>query len=105
VGVTNFGDNDIVYFDSQVNNTATQFFDARYTGIIDGANRGGLAGQNGLVFGLVSTPQQSGSTAMVLLGLEGNLANTIYPAIFSLLDGTVGWANVWHSGSAPAVMG
>jgi large repetitive protein len=105
VGVVNFGNDDILYIDSQTNNTSTQFFDARYTQIVDGANVGGLSGQNTLVLGLVPTPQQSGSTAMVLLGLEGNTANTTYLSVVSLPDGSVGWANVWHNASAAVVMG
>jgi hypothetical protein len=105
IGVQNFGNNDIVYFDGQVNNSATQFFDARYTGMTDGANVGGLVGQNALVMGLVSSPLQQGSTAMILLGLEGNSANTVYPSIVSLPDGTVGWANVWHNTSPAVLMG
>jgi hypothetical protein len=105
IGVQNFGNNDIVYFDSQVNNSATQFFDARYTGMTDGGNVGGLVGQNALVIGVVFAPQQQGSNAMLLLGLEGNSANTIYPSIVSLSDGTVGWANVWHNTSPAVLMG
>ena len=105
VGLVNFGTNDWVYFDSQVNNASIQLFDPRYTGMTDGSNVGGLAGQNTLVMGLVSTPQQQGSTAMISLGLEGNTANTIYASIVSLPDGTVGWANVWHTGTAAVLMG
>jgi hypothetical protein len=41
----------------------------------------------------------------LLLGLEGNSANTIYPSIVSLSDGTVGWANVWHNTSPAVLMG
>jgi hypothetical protein len=105
VGFLNFGTNDLVYFDSQANNLGIQFFDPRYTGMTDGLNVGGLAGQNTLVLGLVPTPQQSGSTAMVLLGLEGNTSKTIYPSVVTLNPSTVGWADVWHIGSAPVVMG
>ena len=105
IGVINFGNNDIVYFDSQVNNSAVQFFDPGYTSMTDGANVGGLVGQNALVMGLVPTPQQSGSTAMILLGLEGNIGNVIYPAIVTLDANTIGWANVWHTSTAPVVMG
>jgi hypothetical protein len=105
IGVTNFGNNDLVYFDSQVNNASLQFFDAHYTALTDGGSVGGLAGQNALVLGLVSTPVQQGSSAMLLLGLEGNTANTLYPAIFTLDASNIGWANVWHAASAPVVMG
>jgi hypothetical protein len=105
VGVSNFGNNDIVYFDSQVNNSNVQFFDARYTSMTDGGSVGGLMGQNALVMGEVSTPVQQGSTAMVLLGLEGNTADTIYPSIVTLSPTTIGWANVWHNTSAPVIMG
>ena len=105
IGVTNFGNNDIVYFDSQVNNTSVQFFDAHYTALTDGASVGGLTGQNALVMGLVPTPAQQGSSAMILLGLEGNTANTLYPAVFTLDASNIGWANVWHSASTPMVMG
>jgi hypothetical protein len=105
VGFTNFGNNDIVYFDSQVNNSATQFFDARYTSVTDGASIGGLAGQNALVMGLVPTPAQQGSTAMILLGLEGNTANTIYPGVVTLNATSIGWANIWHAASAAVIMG
>jgi uncharacterized protein YdbL (DUF1318 family) len=105
VGVVNFGNNDIVYFDSQVNNTAIQFFDARYTSATDGASIGGLTGQNAMVMGLVPTPAQQGSTAMILLGLEGNSADTIYPGVITLSATTIGWANVWHAASPAVIMG
>lgn len=58
-----------------------------------------------MVMGLVATPQQAGSTANILLGLEGNTADTIYPSVVSLPDGTVGWSNVWHGGTSGVVMG
>ena len=105
IGVINFGNNDIVYFDSQVNNSAIQFFDPRYTTMTDGGSRGGLSGQNALVMGLVSTPAQQGSTAMIMLGLEGNTSNQIYPSIVTLDSNTIGWANVWHSNSPAVIMG
>jgi hypothetical protein len=105
IGVQNFGANDIVYFDSQVNNLTQQLFDAHYTSMTNGASVGGLVGQNTLVMGLVSTPQQQGSTAMISLGLEGNTANTIYPAVYTLDANTIGWANTLHNASAPVIMG
>jgi hypothetical protein len=105
IGVQNFGANDIVYFDSQTNTLSQQLFDARYTSMTNGANVGGLAGQNTLVMGLMSAPPQQGSTAMIALGLEGNTANTIYPAVYTLGADTAGWADAWHNASAPLIMG
>ena len=105
IGVQNFGANDIVYFDSQTNTLSQQLFDAHYTSMTNGANVGGLAGQNTLVMGLMSAPQQQGSTAMIALGLEGNTANTIYPAVYTLGANTAGWADAWHNASAPLIMG
>ncbi len=105
VGVINFGNNDIVYFDSQVNNTAVQLFDARYTGMTDGGAVGGVAGQNALVIGLTNNPQQAGSNAMVLLGLEGNTTNQIYSGIVTLGPNSMGWADAWHATNPPVIMG
>jgi hypothetical protein len=104
VGVLNFGNNDIVYFDSQVNSTATQFFDARYTSMTDGGSRAGLTGQNAMVMGVVFAPAQQGNAAMILLGLEGNSSNQIYPSVVSF-GTTVGWSDVWHSTSPAVIMG
>jgi hypothetical protein len=105
IGVKNFGANDIVYFDSQVNNSATQLFDAHYSIVTDGGNQtGGQAGQNTLVLG-TAVGQQGGGTAYIGMGLEGNTANTIYPAVYTLDAYTNGWANAWHNASAPLIMG
>ncbi|RFO96301.1 hypothetical protein DIC66_13390 [Rhodoferax lacus] len=106
VGFTNFGADDVVYLDSQVNNFATQLFEGKNTQMTDGSNQtGGLTGQNALVFGEVNTPKQQGNQAMVLLGLENNTANTIYSSIYTFDANNIGWANVWHPLTAPVVMG
>jgi hypothetical protein len=105
VGAINFGNNDVVYFDSQVNNSSIQFFDIRYVNVVDGESHGGLTGQNGLSIGVVSAPVQKASTANILLGLEGNVDNTIYAGIVTLPTGTVGWADVLHNTNPPVIMG
>ena len=105
-GVQNFGNNDVLYFDSQVNNSSLQFFDAGYCGLTDGSSDavGGLVGQTALTMGLVPVPQQQGSLALIALAFEGNNSNTIYGAVYTL-PGTPGFANDWHNQSAPLIMG
>jgi hypothetical protein len=104
IGVSKFGVNDIVYFDSQVNNLNTQLFDGRYTQLTDGSRiAGGQTGQNTLVLG--TEIGQLAGNAYIGLGLDGNTSNRIYPAVYTLDASTEGWANAWHNGSAPLIMG
>jgi hypothetical protein len=104
VGFINFGNNDVLYFDSQVNDASKQRFDANYSIVLDGAMLGGVAGQNTLTEGLVPVPQQQGGQAYIALGLEGNTANSVYGAVYDL-PGTPGFANAWHNQSPPVLMG
>ena len=106
VGVVNFGNNDVVYFDSQLNNASVHVFNVDHTLLADGGspNVGGLVGQNTLTQALVNSPQQVGSLAFIALGLEGNLSNTVYGAVYDL-PGTPGFANTWHNQTPPLVMG
>jgi hypothetical protein len=104
IGVSKFGANDIVYFDSQVNNLNTQLFDGRYTQLTDGSRiAGGQTGQNTLVLG--TEIGQLAGNAYIGLGLEGNTSNRIYPAVYTLDANSEGWANAWHNASAPLIMG
>ena len=104
VGFSNFGNNDVLYFDSQVNNLTIQKFDAGYSNVgpLPAAITGVLAGQTAMQEG-TAIGQQVGQ-AFVALGFEGNTTNTYYGAVYTL-PGTPGFANDWHSQSAPVIMG
>ena len=106
LGVSNFGNNDVVYFDSQVNDVTSatgQRFDPGFTLVGDvHAISGGQVGQSALQLGLAAG--QVGGQAYIALGLEGNASNTYYNAIYTLGPDT-GFANVWHNQSPPVLMG
>jgi hypothetical protein len=104
VGVTNFGANDYIYFDSQVNDISMQAFDSAAVGMVQGDTFGGAAGQNAMDMATASglSPQAAG--ARIMLGLEGNTTGKQYNTINQ--DGVNhGWATDWHAASQPVLMG
>jgi len=101
VGVVNFGENDILYFDAQANDATNQNYDASRTNVVSGLSIGGLQGQNALEMGL--TQGQSGSLAVISLGLEGNNAKTLFNSIVHVdVDG---FAETYHHTNPPVIMG
>ena len=82
VGVTEFGVNDQIYFDAQLNDATKQVFHPQMIpGINDAADiasdAGGIAGQN-----VLSWVEFMGGQSWIALGLEGNTNNTIYDYIY-----------------------
>jgi hypothetical protein len=82
VGVINFGADDQLYYDSQVNNSTLHKYEAGAQSINPSpANyTGALPMQQILLVGL--TANQEGSSAFFGLGLEGNPNNEIFSAIY-----------------------
>jgi hypothetical protein len=82
VGVINFGADDQLYYDSQVNNSTLHRYEAGAQSINPSpANyTGALSMQQILLVGL--TANQEGSSAFFGLGLEGNPNNEIFSAIY-----------------------
>jgi hypothetical protein len=79
VGVTNFGLNDQLYFDSQANDATKQsFLPAMLSAILNAGNsEGGVAGQNQIGWSSTSDGQ-----AYVGLGLQGDTSNDIFEYIY-----------------------
>jgi hypothetical protein len=74
IGVSNFADNDQLYFDSQVNNPAVQKFAPEFISAIQNADRftGGVAGQNLLNFDFDPSEAHLGSSNQIALGFQGS---------------------------------
>jgi hypothetical protein len=107
VGVQNFGENDYLYFDAQLNDPTQQLFLPRFVGVSASGptdSPKGLLGQTAVSLGVVATPEQVGNQAVIGLGFEGNTANKYYNSI-GIVDGINGFATEWHKDSAPLIMG
>jgi hypothetical protein len=105
VGIQNFGSDDILYFDAQTNDPLKQLFLANYVKMTPGGSTHptqGLDGQTALLLGLVSSPTQKGSSAVVDMGFEGNTSNTYFSSVY-VVDGVNGFANFLRSD--PLIMG
>jgi hypothetical protein len=102
VGVINFGIDDMVYFDSQVNNLSIQKFDPNFTLVGEVDRMGGLQGQTALQE--MTAPGSLYPQAFIALGFEGNTSNTTYGAIHTIGD-TPGFAEAWHAKFEPVIMG
>ena len=104
VSVTDFGADDLIYFDAQANNAAIQKFDPLYTNLINGFGHGGVAGQTAMELGLVTNPTQKGSSAQILMGFLNNTSNQIFASVYTSADGEdLGFGT--FLGSQPVLMG
>ena len=104
VSVTDFGADDLIYFDAQANNAAIQKFDPLYTNLINGFGHGGVAGQTAMELGLVTNPTQKGSSAQILMGFLNNTSNQIFASVYTSADGSdLGFGT--FLGSQPVLMG
>jgi hypothetical protein len=81
VSVTNFGQNDTLYFDSQSNNSKVQSYDGTQANLISANGHGGVAGQTAMELALTFSPQQNGSSAQIVMGFENNTTNQVFPTI------------------------
>jgi hypothetical protein len=103
VGVANFGIDDYVYFDAQLNDATKQVFDSNVVTVVNGNDFGGAVGQNALDMATASSLNPAFAGARIMLGLEGNTQNRQYSTIND--DGpNHGWATDWHQGSQPVIM-
>jgi hypothetical protein len=102
VGVINFGIDDMVYFDSQVNNLSIQKFDPNFTLVGEVDRAGGLQGQTALQE--MTAPGSLYPQAFIALGFEGNTSNTTYGAIHTIGD-TPGFAEALKANFEPVIMG
>lgn len=101
IGVTNFGIDDLIYIDSQFNSVisgTSERYAFDWTLLGNGAESGGVAGQNLIYFG--TEFGQSGSAANLVVGIEGNVLNTLYVSLPSLMAGR---DPVWTS--SPVIQG